>query len=170
MEWPGEAPRGPAAEAGRGLAGRGKTTTGKAHGQWQCKLPLPPSANGCFRELSPLRRAAIANAMRAKGKRGMPPMRCMTKQYRHWRKVAELMIAGTRPHRFTRTVRIELAFTPPDRRRRDPDNHVKPTIDALVAGRVLVDDSGLHIQEIRTRWLAPSKAEAGVLVVVSEIP
>jgi Holliday junction resolvase RusA-like endonuclease len=156
--------------ARRGGAWLPAARQGPANGQWQCKLPLPPSANGCFRELSPLRRAAIANAMRAKGQRGMPPMRCITKQYRQWRKIADVLICATRPRMFTAPVLVELAFTPPDRRRRDPDNHNKPVIDAIVRGRVLADDSGRHISEIRTRWLAASKADAGVLVTVSEIP
>jgi Holliday junction resolvase RusA-like endonuclease len=94
----------------------------------------------------------------------------MTKQYRAWRRHAEVLICAARPPRFDQPVSIELSFTPPDRRRRDPDNHTKPVLDALVSGRVLVDDSGAFVRAISARWLDPSKASAGVLVTVSEIP
>jgi Holliday junction resolvase RusA-like endonuclease len=107
--------------------------------------------------------------MQRAGKKGRPPTRYVSAKYRAWRRLAELLICATRPERFCRPVAIELAFTPPDRRRRDPDNHSKPVLDALVSGRVLSDDSGAFVRAINSRWLPPSKVGAGVLVTVSEI-
>lgn len=38
-------------------------------------------------------------------------------------------------------VRVEIRLTPPDKRRRDIDNVIKPTLDALVACGAIGDDS-----------------------------
>jgi Holliday junction resolvase RusA-like endonuclease len=167
--WHGMAGPGEAGEAGLGLAGRGEARPVKAPREWRVRLPLPPSVNNLFVELSPQRRAVIAASMKRAGKKGRPPTRYVSAKYRAWRKLAELLICGTRPERFCRPVAVELAFTPPDRRRRDPDNHSKPVLDALVSGRVLSDDSGAFVRAINSRWLPPSKVGAGVLVTVSEI-
>lgn len=63
---------------------------------------------------------------------------------RAWRHAAKVLAikAGIPP---CARISVALTYTPPDRRRRDPDNLVsgvlKPVVDGLVDARVIVDDT-----------------------------
>jgi crossover junction endodeoxyribonuclease RusA len=61
-------------------------------------------------------------------------------------------------------VRVNILATPPDRRRRDLDNILKPLLDGMEHGGVYKDDS--QIDELRIARQEPSRG-GEVLVVVS---
>ena len=48
--------------------------------------------------------------------------------------------------------RVAIELTPPDKRRRDADNHVKPILDALVEAKLLADDNSEWVKEVRVEW------------------
>jgi crossover junction endodeoxyribonuclease RusA len=88
----------------------------------QITLPLPPSANRIWRNM---RGTMVKSA-----------------EYRAWKDAAALAVAhqvgGATPLRHF-SVLITLPET-----RRDPDNSVKPILDALQAGGVIADDKLLR--------------------------
>jgi len=89
-------------------------------------LPWPPSANHYWRSLrhGPLAgRVLISREGRA---------------YRH--QVARSVLAQGCDHRLDGSLEIEIIAEPPDRRARDLDNLLKPTLDALVHSGVVEDD------------------------------
>ena len=85
------------------------------------RLSYPPSANRIWRNI---------------GGRTIK-----SEVYRTWLTdvLGDVLIA--RCGRITGPYRLEVRASPPDRRRRDIDNLLKPTSDALVAAGVIGDDS-----------------------------
>jgi crossover junction endodeoxyribonuclease RusA len=84
-------------------------------------LPFPPSANRLWRA----GRGRIYLAAR----------------YKAWQKEAGWLLQSQRPQKHDGPVSIKIELTPPDKRRRDPDNRVKPLLDLLTAHQVIKDDS-----------------------------
>lgn len=113
-------------------------------------LPWPPSANRYYRHLSkgPLAGRSLISkagrvfredAVRACGEQGCP-----------LQPLAE-------------PVRVEVHANPPDARRRDLDNLLKPTMDALTHAGVLADDSWVKQLYIE---MGERAAPLGVLTVL----
>lgn len=63
-------------------------------------------------------------------------------------------------------VLVTMAFFPPDRRRRDPDNLLKAPLDALTHARVWLDDSQVRI--ISGGLCAPVKG-GGLLIRIADL-
>lgn len=95
----------------------------------ELRLPLPPSANSLF-----------AN-VRGRG-------RIKTPRYRAWRQQAVLAIEVTRPRsgRIAGPAEIEIILPP---FQGDPDNRIKPCIDAVVEAGILAADTTRFVQAIR---------------------
>lgn len=110
-------------------------------------LPFPPSANGLFSQRRDGRRFPAA-------------------RYVAWRKQADLalMIARRGASLGSGPAIVEIELRPPNKRRHDGDNAIKPVLDSLVRMNVLVDDDLKHVREIRTRW---ADGEPGATVVVT---
>lgn len=103
----------------------------------QLNLPWPPSVNQYWRHVSMKggTRALVSEQGREYRKRAL------------WEIKSQLK-GGFEP--FTGPVKFDAVFFPPDRRKRDLDNLLKATLDALTAGHVWVDDHLVH--EISVRW------------------
>lgn len=112
------------------------------------ELPFPISVNAMYRSV--------------KGRN------ILSKQARQWKEQAGWMIAAQKAQKHKGPVSIEMAFTPPDKRRRDADNFVKIVLDALVTRGVVEDDNTTIIRDRRERWGAPDKQKAGVKVIVRD--
>lgn len=91
------------------------------------RLPFPPSVNNLFAQA------------RVNGK----TRRFQSKRYKAWRREAEahLLWKHSPLPRFTYPVSVGIIIQPPDARRRDADNLVKPLLDLLVRVGMLADDS-----------------------------
>ncbi len=64
---------------------------------------------------------------------------------------------------FTGPIKVTIEVVPPDKRKRDLDNLIKPTLDALVNANVMMDDS--QIKAIYATMLEPSKPGSCVVIV-----
>lgn len=108
----------------------------------ELRFPIPPSTNSLF-----------ANV------RGG---RIKTTRYRSWRQQAVLAIELQRPRpgRIAGPAEVEIILPP---FQGDPDNRIKPCIDAIVAAGVLADDGARFVQAIRTTI---DKAATDVRVVL----
>lgn len=98
------------------------------------RLPWPPSANRMWRH----------------GPRGS----YLTAKGREFREEAigdVLRQLGT-PLPIVRRCRVMLELTPPDKRQRDADNHIKAVLDSIVHSGLLEDDSRDYIKEVRAEW------------------
>lgn len=84
-------------------------------------LPWPPSVNRYWRTFRG--RMILSRAVRA------------------YRDVAALAIAESGAERVPGEVSVRITVVPPDRRRRDIDNLLKATLDALTHGGIIDDDS-----------------------------
>ena len=84
------------------------------------RLPFPPSLNGLFN-----------NTRRGRAK---------TKAYEKWINAAGMGLMIQRPHKHEGAVSISIVANPPDRRKRDLDNLLKPVLDLLVRHQVIKDD------------------------------
>lgn len=113
-------------------------------------LPFPPSVNNLFSQ------GVVKRKIR----------RFPSKQYKAWRKQAEMLIMAARFKPFTVPVVIRLALTPKDSRPRDADNYNKPVIDALVNMRVLPGDDSQHVKAVSAYWLNTNPKDAGVMVFI----
>ena len=67
---------------------------------------------------------------------------------------------------FTKDVRVDIFWHPPDNRRRDIDNIIKPTLDALQHGGVYEDDS--QIVSLLVKKLACCSG-GKVVILVEEV-
>lgn len=88
-------------------------------------------------------------------------------KYREWQALALAAIAQQKPPLITGPYGMAITAWPPDRRKRDISNIVKPTEDIL-RGRVIVDDNLCQI--LTVGWLygaSPSKDEARVQVTIA---
>lgn len=104
-------------------------------------LPWPPSVNHYWRSPNkgPL---AGRHLLSAEGR-----------AYRQAVALASVEMRAPRP-RWAAPVRVDLLLEPPDRRRRDLDNYLKPVLDALVGIGMLEDDR--WIRELFVAWRAPA--------------
>lgn len=97
-------------------------------------LPWPPSVNRYYRSLS-------------KGK--LAGRVLVSKEGRTYREEAALILGRRRLPMIRDRVRVTIEAFPPDRRRRDLDNLLKASLDALVFGGAIEDDS--LIDDLRIR-------------------
>lgn len=119
----------------------------------QVWLPFPPSVNNLF----PTRII--------KGR----VMRVPSKEYRTWKKEADLRLMAAKLKTFEMPVHVVLELTPRDKRARDADNYSKAILDALKRMRVLHDDNSKWVKSVSARWAgAPSRLNVGVTVYFIE--
>lgn len=110
------------------------------------RLPWPPTVNHYW------------------GHRGS--RRFLSPRVKEWRREATVLVRAARKATFSGPVAVALSLYPPDRRKRDLDNIVKPVLDALVWGGLLKDDS--QVVELRVVKNSPQKP-GEVLVEVWEV-
>lgn len=112
-------------------------------------LPMPPSVNSYYRTF-----------------RGRMLISAKGREYRN--EVAGNMLQCDRSKLpFTGRIRVNIAFYPPDKRRRDLDNLYKGLLDALTHAGVWQDDS--QIDDLRIVRMAETEAEGMVFVQVESI-
>lgn len=91
-----------------------------------------------------------------------------TKAYKTWRQEAVYRLrsaAKTRGKFPSGEVELRLTLTPPDRRKRDASNAIKPLEDALVEAGVLGDDSQIKRLVVEMGRSAPA---SGILIRITE--
>lgn len=119
--------------------------------EWRCWLPFPPSVNNLFSQ------GVVRGKIR----------RFPARSYKAWRDEAIVRIRAAwrakPPYAVPVVVKIEL--TPRDSRARDADNYAKPILDALVAARVLADDSNRWVKAVVPYWENPA-ATFGAIVSI----
>lgn len=113
-------------------------------------LPWPPSVNTYYRAIR--RGRGAVNILSAKGR-----------QYPQLCKVA-IGFHGHRP--ISGRIRLLVDLYPPDRRRRDLDNHIKPLQDALTKCRIWEDDSQVDELKITRKDRVPG---GQAVVTVEEV-
>lgn len=91
-------------------------------------LPWPPSANGMWRALN--------------------GRNIVSERYRMWREAAGKALSAQGPNPLFGPVRVAIRLSPPDARRYDLDNRVKPILDLLVASGVIRGSDHLTVREI----------------------
>lgn len=104
-------------------------------------LPYPPSANHYL----------------ARTRRGVRT----TEQTQRFKQECARRLRGTPHERFCGPVRVEVLANPPDHARRDLDNMLKVTLDAMTAAGVWKDDSQIDMLTIQRGPMVPG----GVLFV-----
>lgn len=88
----------------------------------------------------------------------------LTEAARAWRDKVALIVAGhTAP---TPPLEITLFLVPPDKRRRDPDNLLKETLDAVL-GAWGIDDSLANITSLSMLHGTPGQERGTIVVVVT---
>ncbi len=65
-------------------------------------------------------------------------------------------------------VEVELALVPPDNRKRDLDNYIKPVLDVLQGSGVVENDC--MVKRLNVYWKKKSKEASGVTCVITECP
>ena len=122
-------------------------------GTFRCWLPFPPTANNIFAH------GVVKGRVR----------RFPTKTYKAWQNYAGLLVNTARAQQlrgyFQVPVVVTIALKPPNRTRRDADNYVKPVLDLLVKGRVLVDDSNSYVLATTAYW-DPENRRPGATVFI----
>ena len=78
----------------------------------------------------------------------------------------EVVILCNRRKTLTGRLLVEIHATPPDRRRRDLDNLLKATLDALEAGKVYISDN--QVDQLMVRRLQPKKP-GGLKVIIEQL-
>ena len=111
-------------------------------------LPYPPSMNHYWRT------ARI-------GGRQVTYISEEGKHFRHSVALAVVKLVGTLPD-LAGPIAVSLTLTRPDKRRRDLDNILKATLDALQHAGVYRDDS--QIQKLCLQWEAGDKARCVVTI------
>lgn len=109
-------------------------------------LPWPPSVNHCFSVV-----------------RGRP---VLSKDVRVYRQVVRSILRSARMKPLLGPLMIRIDAFPPDRRRRDLDNILKPLLDALEHGGAFCDDSQIVI--LRARKLEQTSG-GKLLVQIQEV-
>lgn len=114
--------------------------------------------------------APTTNHLFAHGFVGGKIRRFPSKVYKAWRQEAVLRMRTHRPQ-LCRTLEghlsLHISLTPPDKRKRDASNALKPIEDALVEARIIGDDS--QIKRITVTMNDPDANAAGAVVEVSEL-
>lgn len=113
-------------------------------GRKSISLPFPPSVNAIWRSV--------------KGRN------IKSKPYRDWQAEAGTQLAMQRPEKHEGPVEVNMAFAPPDKRRRDIDNLAKPCLDILVQHQVIQRDD---IAFVRKLTLEVGTGFEGVQIVIS---
>lgn len=115
-------------------------------------LPYPPSANRYYRSMM---RGPLAGRV------------LISEDGRKYRKaVADAVMSQKRRPAFAGPVSVALAICPPDHRRRDLDNTLKPLLDALTHACVWVDDS--QVRKLRLEW-DDVERKGKVLALIEEL-
>lgn len=96
------------------------------------ELPLPPSANNMF----------------VNGKRGG---RFPSPNYSKWKRDAGFLARSQSKGRIEGPFAVQINAVRPDKRRRDVDNIIKPTVDLLVSLGFVTDDS--EMQTVQASWV-----------------
>jgi crossover junction endodeoxyribonuclease RusA len=111
-------------------------------------MPWPPTVNNYY---------TVARNRKILSKRG-----------RQYKKDAWLMIlSGKRFARFDGPVAVKIVASPPDKRKRDLDNLLKPILDVLQTASVIVDDSDVvDLSITRDKIVRSGKIEVTVSSVV----
>lgn len=115
-------------------------------------LPYPPTVNHYWRHI------VIGRSVRA----------VISAQGRQYKAVCSAMARRQWAGRETLAcpLAVEIAFYPPDRRKRDLDNLPKSLFDSLTDAGVWKDDS--LIQDLRTRW-GTRTGEARAVVKITKL-
>ena len=113
----------------------------------QLRLTFPPSANRMYRNIGPKRTI-------------------MSKVYRDWKAFNTGSINIKKGFTHPSAVSIELALTPPDKRKRDLDNYIKPVLDALEASGALENDN--MVKRLNVFWRKENKERSGVFCTIKE--
>ena len=113
-------------------------------------IPWPPSVNRYYRHIAT----------------GKGPRVLISREGRAYRGAVQsaALNAGAVKH-FEGRLHVVIKAYPPDRRRRDLDNILKATLDALQHAGVYVDDEQIDIIEVR-RMRAGAPGSAGTLTVI----
>lgn len=121
-------------------------------------LPFPPSVNAMYANRSPWRQRSGKVTRDAGG-------RFPTKRYRIWKRQADtlLMVAQIKP--IKTPVAVSVVLHPPDARRRDCDNLLKPLLDCLVRSRVIADDARTSVVSVEAKWGDQRKPAAAVITI-----
>jgi Holliday junction resolvase RusA-like endonuclease len=125
---------------------------------WTIWLPFPLSSNNLHAH----------RIVPGRGGRGAFAYRYPTSAYRRWRREAEVRIMAARIPRMVEPVDLEIELRPPNARTRDASNFTKGIEDALVAARVLPDDSWRWVRSVRPFWAdaPPSRSTSGAVVTI----
>jgi crossover junction endodeoxyribonuclease RusA len=115
-------------------------------------LPYPPSMNGYWRSLRTGRMAGRV---------------LISERGRAFRKDVEAAARLQEIARLEGPLKVTLWLHPPDRRRRDIDNPIKPLLDALTHAGAWSDDS--QIRELRVTMEAPDKDNPRTLVLIDRV-
>jgi len=91
-------------------------------------LPWPPSVNGMWRSVQ--------------------GRNILSQRYRLWRDAAGKALLMQRPKHVLGPVKVAIELSPPDARRYDLDNRVKPVLDLLVANAVIDGDDHRIVREV----------------------
>tara|TARA_R110002110_G_scaffold27125_2_gene99009 strand:+ start:69 stop:443 length:375 start_codon:yes stop_codon:yes gene_type:complete len=113
----------------------------------QLRLTFPPSANRMYRNIGPKRTI-------------------MSKVYRDWKALNSQSIVVRKGFRLPSIVEVELALTPPDKRKRDLDNYIKPVLDVLEQSGALENDN--MVKRLNVFWKKENKQLAGVFCTIKE--
>ena len=92
--------------------------------------------------------------------------RCKTEVYDRWIRAAGMELMCQRPEKHEGRVSIAILASPPDRRKRDLDNLLKPTLDLLVRHRIMPDDSTEFLTSLS---ISLGTGQAGLDVTVTAV-
>lgn len=115
-------------------------TTSRCSTSLTFELPYPPSTNTYWRRVG--NRTLLSRAARKFRKR-------VADLWLIQKTVFQRKGLGRTP------VAVELIVHPPDRRKRDIDNLIKPVLDAIQAAGVIEDDSQVALISIRRSTIVP---------------
>lgn len=111
-------------------------------------LPWPPSTNRLF-----------ANRQRGRAK---------TRAYDNWIYEAGCELLRQRPERHEGEVSVEITACPPNARKRDLDNLLKPCLDLLVRHQIIQDDSIRFLKSLNIS-LAEEEEFSGLRITITPL-
>ena len=101
------------------------------------EIPFPPSVNHYWRHV--LIGRSVRSMISAKGRA-------------YAKDVCKAVMAQGAARGISKPCRVTVTLFPPDRRRRDADNHGKATLDSLVNAGVIVDDGCSVVRSVTLCW------------------